>query len=29
MIGPQVQLGRLGAQLRSTLKLLDEVGLTA
>ncbi len=29
VIGPQVELGRLGEQLRSTLKLLDEVGLTA
>jgi len=28
VIGPQVELGRLGEQLRSTLKLLDEVGLT-
>jgi len=28
VIGPQVELGRLGSQLRSTLKLLDEVGFT-
>lgn len=28
LIGPQVELGRLGKQLRSTLKLLDEVGFT-
>jgi len=28
LIGPQVELGRLGNQLRSTLKLLDEVGFT-
>lgn len=28
VIGPQVELGRLGNQLRSTLKLLDEVGFT-
>lgn len=28
VIGPQVKLGRLGKQLRSTLKLLDEVGFT-
>jgi len=28
LIGPQVALGRLGNKLRSTLKLLDEVGFT-
>ncbi len=28
LIGPQVELGRLGNKLRSTLKLLDEVGFT-
>ena len=28
LMGPQVELGRLGEQLRSTLKLLDEVGFT-
>ncbi|HZI90740.1 MAG TPA: iron ABC transporter substrate-binding protein [Thermoleophilaceae bacterium] len=28
LIGPQAELGRLGNQLRSTLRLLDEVGFT-